>query len=104
MQRLPLLPKARDAGYVYVVRSGEAYKIGFTRNGIKRRVRDADGQLVLTIAAGQRPSVLEYIINNRFAAKRLPDYRSNAGGKREWFALDREDLDWLRGLSTWTCP
>jgi hypothetical protein len=84
---------------VYVVRHGDAYKLGFTRQGLKRRVRDAEGELVLTIPVRQSASTLEYIINNRFSSKRIPNYNNKPGGKREWFALDDADVDWLRGLA-----
>jgi hypothetical protein len=97
--RLPDLQPTTDQGVIYVSKQGDAYKVGFTRKGLKRRVRDSGGILVLTIPTGQAPSVLEYIINRRFAAKRLPDYKDNDGGKREWFALDAADLVWLRGLA-----
>jgi hypothetical protein len=97
--RLPVLPASTDSGCVYVVKSNGAYKIGFTRKSLERRVRDAGGELVLTIPTGQQPSVLEYLVNQHFAAKRLPNYKENDGGKREWFALDAADLNWPRGLS-----
>ncbi len=100
MNRLPVLPKSTDRGYVYVVKRDNAYKIGFTRSGLDRRTRDAGGILVLAIATGQQPSQLEYLINKRFANKRLPDFLPNDGGKREWFALTDSDLDWLRGLES----
>jgi hypothetical protein len=97
--RLPSLPKSTDTGTIYVVKRGDAYKIGFTRGRLARRVRDSGGKLVLTITTGQRPSQLEYTLNRRFFAKRLSNYADNDGGKREWFALDDEDIEWLRGLS-----
>ena len=56
--------------------------------------------MVLTIPVIQRPSVLEYIINNRFIAQRLPSQGDRPGDKREWFALTDADLDWLRGLTS----
>ena len=99
--RLPVLPKTTDSGVVYVVKCNDAYKIVFTRKGLKRRVRSAGGELVLTIPVKQQPSQLEYLLNQRFAAKRLPDYRDNDGGRREWFALDSDDLQWLSGLAAY---
>lgn len=99
MDRLPQTRKTSDKGFVYVVQRGNAYKIGFTRDGLARRTRDADGTLVLTIPTGQRPAVLEYLINNRFADKRLPPQGDKPGDQREWFALSESDLAWLRGLS-----
>lgn len=66
MQRLPVLPTSTDHGYVYVVQRDSAYKIGFTRRGLRRRVSDARGTLVLAIHTGQQPSQLEYLINEVF--------------------------------------
>ena len=97
MDRLPLLPISTDKGYVYVVKRGTAYKIGFSRANVERRVRDAEGELVLTIPTGQQPSQLEYIINHRFINKRLSD--TELWG-REWFSLDDNDLNWLRGFAS----
>ena len=54
---------------------------------------------MLTIPTEQRPSQLEYAINRRFSAKRLPSQGDQAGDKREWFALDESDLTWLRGFA-----
>ncbi len=99
--RLPALPVSTDTGLIYVCKLNNVYKIGFTRRGLARRVRDSGGELVLTIPTGQRPSVLEYAINRRFAAKRLPSQGEKAGDKREWFALDNDDLAWLRGLASY---
>jgi hypothetical protein len=96
MDRLPILPRSLDNGLVYVVKRGEAYKIGYTRNNLRRRIRACDGVLVLTIPTGQRPAVLETLIHQRFASKRTSGY----GFKREWFALDEADINWLRDLAT----
>lgn len=81
-----------------MIQRGSAYKIGFTRNGLARRVRNSGGTLVFTIPVTQRPAQFEYLLNNRFAAKRLPPQGTKDGDKREWFALDDADLEWLRGL------
>lgn len=91
MQRLPVLDKSIDMGLIYVVKRGEAYKIGFTRHCLQRRVRACDGVLVLTIPTGQRPAQLEALLHQRFKDKRT----KGPGFKREWFALDNSDLDWL---------
>ena len=99
MDRLPKVRQARDSGFVYVARRGRAYKIGFSRRNVARRVRDARAVLVLVIPTGQRPSVLEYIVNNRFTAKRLPPQGDRPGDKREWFTLTDADIDWLRGFA-----
>ena len=97
--RLPKVRQADDRGYVYVARRNNAYKIGFSRRNVARRVRAARAELVLSIPVTQRPSVLEYIINKRFIAKRLPSQGDRPGDKREWFAFTDADLDWLRGLA-----
>lgn len=62
LMRLPQLPTTTDNGMVYVVQRGTAFKIGFTRHNLRRRVRDAQGQLVLTLPVAQQPSILEYIL------------------------------------------
>jgi len=93
-KRLPTLPRSTDHGCVYVVQLGDIYKIGFTRNALKRRVKACFGSLILTIPLGQHPSRLEHLIHLRFADKRA----EGPGFKEEWFALDALDLDWLRGL------
>lgn len=101
MDRLPILPQSTDSGYVYVVQRGTAYKVGFSRASVARRVRDADGLLVLTIQTGQQPASMEREIHKRFTPKRLPSRGNKPGDKREWYALDESDLDWLRGLSAY---
>ena len=99
MGRLPKVRQASDSGFVYVARRGKAYKIGFSRRNVARRARDARAVLVLVIPTGQRPSALEYIVNKRFIAKRLPSQGDRPGDKREWFALSDADIDWLRGFA-----
>lgn len=98
MDRLPTLATSTDTGLIYVVQRDNAYKIGFTRHCLARRVRACDSVLVLTIATGQRPAVLETLIHQRFAAKRT----EGPGFKREWFNLDESDLNWLRNFPTTT--
>jgi Meiotically Up-regulated Gene 113 (MUG113) protein len=78
------------------VRRGAVYKIGFSRANVERRVRDAEGELILVIPTGQRPSQLEYVINHRFAHERLTD--TELWG-REWFTLNDDDLRWLQGFA-----
>jgi len=91
--RLPKLRPTIDTGEVYVLKRGDAYKIGFSRSDVDRRARANQGELLFTIPTGQQPGQLECIINHRFAAKRM------RGGKRAWFALDTSDLEWLQGLA-----
>lgn len=95
MSRLPKLPQSTDSGYIYVVRRGDIYKIGFSRSNVPRRVKASDGELVLTVETGQQPASLEREIHRKFAHKRA----DGPGFKREWFSLTADDLAWLRGLS-----
>ena len=97
-QRLPILGKSTDSGTIYVLRRDNAYKIGFSRH-IARRIKRLGGELVLTIQTGQRPSQLEYAIMRRFSHKVLRGYNNSPGGRREWFALDGQDIAWLQGLA-----
>lgn len=99
MNRLPQMRPSSDHGFVYVVKHKEVYKIGFSRSNVPRRVRASEGELLITIPTGQMPSQLEYAINHRFAAKRLPNHKPTDGGAREWFALDAADLEWLQGFA-----
>lgn len=96
----PRAPHKPADGFVYVAKRGIAYKIGFSRRGVARRVKDARAELILTIPVKQRPAQLEYLINSRFASKRLPSQGDKPGDKREWFALDDADLEWLRGFAS----
>lgn len=96
--RLPRLRQATGTGMIYVAQRGSAFKIGFSRASVRRRVADAAGVLVLTIPAGAQPASLERAIHIHFAAKRLPSQGNKPGDKREWYALDQADLDWLKGL------
>ncbi len=94
--RLPKRPLSTDTGYIYVVKRDDAYKVGFSRKNVPRRVKAADGELVLRIRTGQMPSTLEHFIHHRFRDKRIIRH-----GSREWFTLDMDDLAWLCGLETY---
>lgn len=96
MDRLPQLKQSTDIGVIYVVKRGRAYKIGFTRHSLKRRVRACGGVLMLTIPTKQQPSALETVLHQRFASKRT----TGPGFKREWFLLEDSDLEWLNGFAS----
>lgn len=70
-------------------------RIGFTRNSLPRRVRACDGALLFTIPTGPLPSELERAIHHRFAHK----ITVGPGFKREWFALDQSELEWLQNFA-----
>lgn len=90
---------ASDAGVVYILRRGEAYKIGFTRNLPNRLARISGAELILAFYVERRPSQFEHLLNNRFSDRRLPPQGSSPGDRREWFALTTSDLEWLSGLA-----
>jgi hypothetical protein len=99
--RLPSLSQLVVAGYVYVLRDGPRFKVGFsrTRSGIDRRSRDCRASVVHVIPTRYPPSHVEYVINHHLAHKRLPPQGSKPGDKREWFALDHDDLAWIERLA-----
>ena len=80
-------------GYVYLLRSGRKYKIGYTVDP-SRRLRELNtgmpdaGKLVHTIKTDD-PAGIEKYWHGRFAAKRL---RSDA----EWFSLSQEEVNAFR--------
>jgi len=71
------------------------YKVGFTRQGLKRRVKACDGTLLLAMPTKQHVSALERAIHQRFKDKQV----EGPGFKREWFKLSDSDLDWIRNLN-----
>lgn len=81
-------------GLVYVVQDGDRYKIGFSRHREHRRARDAKGQLLFTIPAGNQPCTLERLLHKRFAGQRVTNHI-----RCEWFYLTPSDIAWLRGLA-----
>lgn len=79
---------SRVQGYVYMMRYGGKYKIGFT-NSLARRFRDVQIELpeetfkIHTIETDD-PSGIEQYWHKRFAAKRIR--------KSEWFDLNADDV------------
>lgn len=83
------------SGSVYVAERDGLHKVGFSREHVRRRVRNCGGSLVLEIPCNLPVSALENLIHRRFAQKHV----EGPGFKREWFRLNAQDLDWLRGLA-----
>lgn len=84
----------RPDGYVYLLGGGGYYKIGRSRN-VSRRMRQLEIQLpwpveVLHTIPCEDHHASEKALHERFAGKR-------ANG--EWFALDDEDVEWIKGVT-----
>ena len=80
--------KPKASGYVYLVKSGRRYKIGFTSNHWQRKSeihkQTSEGiEEIHTIAAIDDPAGIEKYWHERFGAKRLHG---------EWFDLSPEDI------------
>lgn len=85
-------PKSKRAGYVYLMRSGDYYKIGLTRRDPRTRLKEITTPTDTTIVhifETTDPEGLEQFLHEEFS-----DKRSN----REWFKLSEEDVQWIIGL------
>lgn len=85
--------KRSTAGYVYLIRCGEHYKIGITKT-VSRRLTQFSTKLPVKpelVCSIPSPDMytLEKELHNRFA-----DKRSNG----EWFALDDNDVAYISGM------
>jgi hypothetical protein len=84
------------AGYVYLLRSGDVYKIGRSSQPEVRaaRVRGPGGrcELIHSFFADDSP-MAEIVIHNHFSRKRID------GWGQEWFALTPSDVEWVRSLT-----
>lgn len=85
------IKRKRNFSGVYVLQSGDKYKIGMSQD-VKKRVSalkqglPPGSQLVQTIKT-KDAHTLEKSLHERFQDKRL--------GKSEWFVLDADDVAWL---------
>lgn len=79
---------ARVQGYVYLMRSGQRYKIGFTNSPVRRfrevRIELPDETVQVHAIETDDPKGIEAYWHKRFAEKRI---RSS-----EWFELDADDV------------
>ncbi len=82
---------AKNDSFVYLLKFGQHYKIGSTKN-LVRRFREIktqmpdDGEIIHQIQTGD-PDGIESYWHNYFREKRL---------KGEWFALSKEDISYFR--------
>jgi len=78
----------RVTGFVYMMRSGRRYKIGFTNSPVRRfrevRIELADETIQVHSIETDDPRGIEEYWHKRFAAKRI---RTS-----EWFELDADDV------------
>lgn len=86
-------PARRTNGFIYILQAGPYFKIGIAQN-VDARIKQLatlppfDLVLVHTIETEDMYS-LESGLHSRFEAKRK---------NGEWFELDEEDVEWIRGL------
>ncbi|WP_321858284.1 GIY-YIG nuclease family protein [Burkholderia cenocepacia] len=80
--------KARVIGYVYLLRSGKRYKIGFTNSPVRRfrevRIELPEETVQVHTIATDDPKGIEAYWHNRFAEKRVRN--------SEWFELSADDV------------
>ena len=90
----PRKPPRETSGYVYLLKGGEYYKIGLSKNA-DRRIEEIspklpfETELICTITTEDMYE-LEAFLHEMFADKR-------ANG--EWFELDEADVETIRGLA-----
>ena len=87
------LAQRDDAGFVYVVKCAELYKIGATKNATQRiaRFETAYPHDLRVVRVAQVPNMahIEKTLHARFAEKRV---------KGEWFNLNSSDLRAIAGV------
>lgn len=87
------MPDAISPGYVYILKAGEWYKIGYSTN-VKKRLEKL-------MTAPPFPTEVVHIIgdNDYIALEKRPHERfaeKRVGG--EWFLLEPDDIEWIKAL------
>lgn len=82
------------SGFVYVVRSGKFFKIGFTNQSIEKRIStlqtgSPSPKILVLHFEAENPSILEKELHGKFKNKRIDG---------EWFALADSDIDELSDM------
>jgi len=80
------------AGFVYLIRNGDLYKIGRSDN-LSRRMKQLRPDEVLQVLETDRSRDLEYELHEQFKAKRLP--------QTEYFRLDELEVNLVRMALGW---
>lgn len=95
------IPDLIAAGYVYLVRGQDAYKIGSTRAPYRRVAeianQSANGAELLHLISTDDPEGIEDYWHRRFADKRIDGLNKQSG---EWFRLSKEDVKVFRRRKT----
>lgn len=82
-------------GFIYVVKAGELYKIGFSKTPRKRfRTFRTGSPIPLEIVLTMRTphyKIVEQMLHDHFAAKRVHG---------EWFALTESDIEYVKSLDS----
>ena len=82
-------PRKKRTGFVYLIKSGHYHKIGLTRRNPRTRLKELttpEGVSLVHVIETEDPEGLEQYLHNEFKDKRA---------EREWFNLDKEDVDWI---------
>lgn len=90
-RRLRLLARSRTAGFIYVIRSGDLFKIGRTTN-LRKRLAALRG----VVPGGIRPVRTRLVLGPRTVEKHLHEKFADKRTNGEWFALSQEDVAWLK--------
>jgi hypothetical protein len=86
-----------SAGTVYVIRSGEHYKIGHTKN-LVHRLRALQSHAPITLAVMVTIDTPHALALERFLHQALAHLRTQG----EWFQLSPYDLIWIGCQRSWT--
>src|SRR5688572_21843324 len=82
-------------GYVYVLKCGEFYKIGFSKKPYRRarKLRTASPYPIEVVYTLKTPhyKMVERTLHRHFDSKRID---------REWFMVENEDLEYVLSLDT----
>lgn len=83
-------------GYVYIVRAGQYFKIGRTKDITNRLTQLAiqlpEKPILLHTISTSNPIAAEQYFHDRFSLRRL---------NGEWFALSDDDIDALQSINEW---
>lgn len=88
----------RVTGFVYILKSGDHYKIGNAIDPVRRlkslQAAWPEPMEIVHKIESDRYKYIERDLHRRFAGKRV---------RGEWFALSDEDLAYIRGLNAGGC-
>ena len=88
-------PKKKKIGYVYLIKSGDYHKIGLTRRNPRTRLKELttpEGVSLVHVIETTDPEGCEKFLHEEFKHQRA---------EREWFKLDKEDVEWIKQIKQW---